>query len=251
MASVRLLHTSDIHLGNGGFATPAEGTHQPDCMCPLLAIEAAVQRESVDAVLVVGDLFEHQRVSSDLVASVLDRLGRLGVPCVLTVGNHDVHDESSLYPSDAVAASNVLFLGEPAGGIVELLAGNLQVWSKAMPAHDRNFRPLQDVPDRPDSDAWWVILGHGHFEAAPDEKFGRSSPITSAEIEATAADYVALGHWHRRTDLSTDSVTAWYSGAPYGFGASELLNVVDLCPESGVTVTGVEATLPPGGCLGQ
>ncbi|MGH1488434.1 MAG: metallophosphoesterase family protein [Acidimicrobiales bacterium] len=251
MKPLRLLHTSDVHFG-GGFRAPEHGDHFDDCLCPLGAIERSVAVEQPDVMLVVGDLFDHQRVDDQLVKTVLDRLGNLGVPCVMIAGNHDVHDEGSVYNRGAatgvVDGSDLIFLDDHAGTTVELLDGALALWGKAMPMHDRTFRPLQDVPARPRDDAWWVVLGHGHYETEDLGLMGRSSPLTPADIEATAADYVALGHWHVRTDVSTENVPAWYSGAPYGLAASEMFNVIELHPQDGVTVRSVDAGLHPEGC---
>lgn len=247
MRPLRLLHTSDVHIG-GGFRAPEEGEHFDHCLCPIVAIEDLVVRHEVDVMLVVGDLFDHQRVSTELVTEVLGRLGDLGVPCVVINGNHDVHDERSIYHEPTVTGSGVVFLDDHEGTTVELLDGALTVWGKAMPVHDRDFRPLRDVPTRPADDAWWVVLGHGHLDPEEDDQFGRSSPLSPDDIEATAADYVALGHWHVRTDASTESVPAWYSGAPYGVAASQQMNLVDLHPETGAAVASVPVELPPVGC---
>ena len=248
MKPLRLLHTSDVHLG-GGFRTPEHGAHHEHCLCPLVVIEELVSAHEVDAMLVVGDLFDHQRVSDDLVGEVLGRLGNLGVPCALIAGNHDVHDERSVYETGLVDGSGVVFLDDHEGTMVELLDGALTIWGKAMPVHDRWFRPLRDVPPRPRDDAWWVVLGHGHLDPNDgDDLLGRSSPLSPNDIEATAADYVALGHWHVRTDASTDNVTAWYSGAPYGVAASQQMNLVELHPEAGVMVGTVPVELPVDGC---
>ncbi len=247
MRPVRLLHTSDVHLG-GGFRAPDHGRHTDHCLCPLTAIEASVAEQEPDAVLVVGDLFDNQRVDDRFVATVLERLGDLGAPCVVINGNHDVHDEGSLYKPHAVGPSEVIFLDDPKGTTVELLDGALVLWGKAMPIHDRTFRPLEDAPGRPRDDAWWVVLGHGHYESSDLGGLGRSSPLTPLDIEATAADYVALGHWHVRTDVSSGSVPAWYSGAPYGVAATEVFNLIDLHPDHGVAITAVDARLAPEGC---
>lgn len=247
MQQLRLLHTSDVHIG-GGFRTPDHGDHHDHCLCPLVAIEQLVIEHRVDAMLVVGDLFDHQRVSDDLVAEVLGRLGDLGRPCIVIAGNHDVHDERSVYEPTAIDGAGVVFLDDPKGSTVELLGGALTVWGKAMPVHDRDFRPLRDVPMRPRDDAWWVVLGHGHLDHEDDDLFGRSSPLSPDDIEATAADYVALGHWHVRTDASTDNVAAWYSGAPYGVAASQQMNLIDFDPATGVVVGSVPVTLPTEGC---
>lgn len=248
MKPLRLLHTSDVHIG-GGFRTPEEGDHHDHCLCPLVVIEQLVDEHRIDVMLVVGDLFDHQRVSDELVSDVLGRLGKLGVPCVVINGNHDVHDERTVYVGGSVSQSGVIFLDDHDGTTVELLDGALTIWGKAMPVHDRGFRPLRGAPPRPRDDAWWVVLGHGHLDHdADDDLFGRSSPLSPDDIDATAADYVALGHWHVRTDASTENVPAWYSGAPYGVAASQQMNLVDLDPATGVVVGSLPVVLPVEGC---
>ena len=96
-----------------------------------------------------------------------------------------------------------------------------------MDDHAPHFEPLAAVPPHP-GDRWLVAAAHGHF--VPDEGADRhrSSRIGVADVEATGADYVALGHWHVTTDLAENGVAtpAWYSGAPmFGFGAGNMLLV--------------------------
>lgn len=247
MRPIRLLHTSDVHLGSGGFLPPDHGEHLDSCLCPLGAIETAVASQEPDLVVVAGDLFDHQRVEAALVDTVLDRLADLDPPCVLINGNHDLHDHRSLYRDRADRDPGLVFLDQVGGSTIELLDGAIRLWGKAMDDHHRGFRPLQDVPPRPDDAAWWVVVGHGQYEAA-DEDSIRSSPLTPAEIEATGADYVALGHWHVRTDVSTERVTAWYSGAPHGFGATGQFNLIELDRDTGTLVEPLEVRLPDAGC---
>ena len=38
--------------------------------------------------------------------------------------------------------------------------------------------------------------------------------ISDAEIDATEADYLALGHWNRPEKVGTGRVPAYYSGSP-------------------------------------
>ena len=49
----------------------------------------------------------------------------------------------------------------------------------------------------------------------------RSSPITPAEIEASAYDYVALGHIHVFGDVSQGATRAAYCGTPAPLYASD------------------------------
>jgi hypothetical protein len=56
--------------------------------------------------------------------------------------------------------------------------------------------------------------------------------IGDAELTATGADYVALGHWNRAAKVG--SVAAYYSGSPEYAGT---VNVVRLSATAGVAVS--------------
>ena len=116
MRPVRLLHTSDLHIA-GGFSTPAGCGRRDDCLCPLLSVADLAVRHEVDALLVVGDLFDHGRVDPELVGEAFDVLAGLPVPTVLIAGNHDVHDDAGLYRRfcHVVGGAGVTFLDQPGG----------------------------------------------------------------------------------------------------------------------------------------
>ena len=69
---------------------------------------------------------------------------------------------------------------------------------------------------RPRSTRWQVAMAHGHYE--PPET--RAKPLRPSwvfgdeEIAATAADYLALGHWDRPMRVGNGVVLAYYSGSP-------------------------------------
>jgi hypothetical protein len=114
-----------------------------------------------------------------------------------------------------------------------------------MEEHTPQYQPLTGAPPHP-GDRWYVVAGHGHFAPEGNSAY-RSSPIAVDDIESTDADYVALGHWHVTTDLSTRGVhrPAWYPGAPlFGFGAGNML-LVDLVPGGPPHVRPVEVLEHP------
>ena len=193
-----------------------------------------VDEHDVDVVLIVGDLFEHARVSPKLVTDTFARLGRIPTEVALLPGNHDVYDDTTVYRRHRadVDASGVRFFDEPGGRAFDFADGALRIWARAMDDHAPHFSPLADVPPHP-GDRWFIAAAHGHFVPSPSHDSHRSSRITVDEIDATRADYVALGHWHVTTDLSDSGVAtpAWYSGAPmFGHGAGNML-LVDLAPD--------------------
>lgn len=234
--AVRLLHASDLHLG----ASSAEGCGAGvSCLCPLLAVEQAARAHDVDAILLAGDLFDHARLKADVVERAFDLLAAMPVPTVLLAGNHDVHDDTSLYlrHAEAFERSGVVFLD----GETSLLDGKVRLWGRAMREHEPRFRPLANPPLPPaDQHAWYVVMAHGHHMPEPEAAAGlRSSPITAGDIAATGSHYVALGHWHVTTDVSAGAVSAWYSGSPFGFLKPGNVLVVDLHPATGVNVAPV------------
>lgn len=244
---LRLLHTSDVHIDGFGVGH-RDAPHGEPCLCPLHGLEWLAHEHEVDGVLVVGDLFDHARVTAGTVHAVYDVLERLPGPCVVMVGNHDVHDDRSIYHRHGEVAdrSGVHLVDEHDGLVLRLFDDALHLWGKAMHEHSPAYRPLGSVADRPTDAPWYLVMGHGHYVDDPAESH-RSSLITPRDIAATGADYVALGHWHVTTDVSTGPVTAWYSGAPSGTPGGQAL-IVDLDPTTGVSVTTVAVPLSPHGC---
>jgi DNA repair exonuclease SbcCD nuclease subunit len=248
---LRLLHTSDVHLGDG--LKPRAGEHDNPCLCGLLAIEEAVATHEPDVLLVVGDLFDNGRVKEPLVSEVLRRLGKLPTPVVLLPGNHDVHDDGSLYLryEHLVLDAGIHLIGEHGGEVLDQLDG-IRFWGRAMPEHSPSFQPLGGAPEPGEvreNDAWYVVLAHGHYVPDPKAEF-RSSLITPPEIERTGADYVALGHWHHTFNASAGDVTAWYSGSPIEHAGTRNMLVIELDPDTGVNVSTVVARDPEVGCAG-
>ena len=252
---LRVLHTSDVHIGH---VRGPHGTHRDVCQCPIHAITDAVAAHEADVLLIAGDLFDHARLRRTDVAHTMELLGSVDASVVIIPGNHDVHDERSLWGTHAdhehrleVTGAGVIFLDDPEGATLHFGEHDLTLWGRAMNSHDVDYRPLAGVPARP-ADDWFVAAGHGHFLRTADDEH-RSSPITASEIEATGADYVALGHWHVTTDVSVGDVTAWYPGAPMGMPSNGTASLVtfERCADGvrqSVSVSHVAVTPPGDGC---
>lgn len=195
-----LVHTSDCHL------------HANDNGIEQRAFSAVIdlcEQVRADALLIAGDLFDHNRVGEDLVRWVIGELARCICPVVLLVGNHDCYNEASVYRRFDIArgAPNVVVIDEPDGMTVHVPGSDLQIWGRAMPEHTPDYHPLAGVPG-PQAGKWSVVAAHGLVDAAA----GRSSPIGRKELDAISADYVALGHIHVHTVVQTSPLTV-YCGA--------------------------------------
>jgi hypothetical protein len=92
---------------------------------------------------------------------------------------------------------------------------------------------------RPRSTRWQIATAHGHYHPSPDRSI-RLRPswlIGDAEIAATGADYVALGHWNRAVKVGNGGVAAYYCGSPEYAGT---VNLVRMTPAGNVVVRRVE-----------
>jgi DNA repair exonuclease SbcCD nuclease subunit len=196
---IRMLHTSDIHIGDTFARTDAVGA----------LVDLALDHE-IDVMVIVGDLFDHNRLETAVGQSVLDEFRRLPVPIIVVPGNHDPLMAGTIYERVEMP-DHVRLISEPSGETVTLPALDLDIWGKPHLSYDDN-RPLVGLPPRGAS-TWQVALAHGQLVLGAGD-LHRSYLITSEEIAASDRDYVALGHWDVPRDVSAGPVAASYSGSP-------------------------------------
>jgi DNA repair exonuclease SbcCD nuclease subunit len=207
--ALRLLHVSDLHL---------EGPGDADEVSALAALAAD---RAASVLLIVGDFFDHGRVSAATLTAVADALSQVPAPVVILPGNHDPFLPGSPY-TRADLGANVHVLSTPGGETWPLPQLDLDIWGRPHCSYD-DFRPMEDVPPR-GAATWQVALAHGHLTRGPAD-FRHAYPISPEEIAGSGRDYVALGHWDMPFDASSGGVTAAYSGSPSRVGAGALVTL--------------------------
>jgi len=237
---IRLIHTSDTHLG--------DETGHPVAEDALQAVVEAVPGLGGDVLLLVGDIFDNSRVGDAVLDFFLDQVGSLAVPAVLLPGNHDLIGEDSIYKRGPFRhpPANFHLFTQTEGQTISFPELTLDLWGRAMPFHSPEFRPLVGMPPAANG-RWLVALAHGHFHF-DDELDRRSSPIFPGEVAEATCDYLALGHWDRHADVSQGRVKAAYSGTPLGPSRKNPLGavtVVELDPPTGVQFSRVSLERGP------
>ena len=223
-APLRLLHTSDLHIGSD--------IYPEDALRGLEAMLATSQEMKVDAIIIAGDLFDNRRISDATINRVFEDLGSFGKPVVVLPGNHDTL-LTTAWTSPSLP-ENLDLIRQEDGELILIKGLNLAVWGRPVFDHHPDFRPLEGLPPRP-GNSWYVPIAHGMFMDGQTDEF-RSSPITPKEISDANCDYIALGHVHAFRNVSQNGVPAYYSGAPSG-SQRRTVAVVDLDPETGVRVS--------------
>jgi DNA repair exonuclease SbcCD nuclease subunit len=226
----RLVHSSDIHVDEGRIAAAYDG----DGTAGLAAVLATARALRADVVVLAGDTFEANQLS----AAVIDRAGRLladaGMPIVILPGNHDPALPGSVYFKGGYGRiPNLAILGVTHDEAVAFEQFDLEIWGHA---HRDYFDMLPLRGPRPRSTRWQVAVGHGHYEppATRAHPLRPSWVFGDEEIAATAADYVALGHWDRPMQVGNGVVPAYYSGSPE---LARTVNLVRLTAAGEVAVT--------------
>jgi DNA repair exonuclease SbcCD nuclease subunit len=230
-----VVHSSDLHVDHDYTAR----LHGGDGVAGLACVLNAARGVAADVVILAGDTFDSHRVPQDLIERAASVMAAAAMPIVVLPGNHDPAVAEAIYRGCALAAVNNLHvIGITHDDSIVFPPLSLEVWGRAhrdygdmIPLEIGNRRP-------PRRTRWQIAVAHGHYQPVPDRSTGPrpSWLIGDAEIAATGADYVALGHWNRAVRVGNGTVPAFYSGSPEHAGT---VNVVRMSVKSGVTVAHV------------
>jgi exonuclease SbcD len=238
---MRLLHTSDWHIGRSLHGTDLLA-EQEQVLSGLTDVVAA---ESVDVVLVAGDVYDRAVPSADATAvlsRVVARLRRVGAEVVLTPGNHDSARRLGTF-SELLAAGGLhvradtphldepVLLADEHGEVaiygLPFLEPEVARFELGLPGARSHEAVLTEAMDRVRADLFLrpgvrsVVLAHAFVGGGLPSDSERDITVGGVDLVPAGVfdgvDYVALGHLHRPQTL-TDRLR--YSGSPlaYSFG---------------------------------
>ena len=216
---VIIVHSSDLHLGTD------DSFSEKDRLAVLPKVLTAASDAHADVVVLAGDSFDNHRQPVDLLERAAQMLRDYRKPIVILPGNHDPLTPDSVYRRAGLGLiPNVSILGLTVEKSVTFNEFELEVWGHAHVDY-ADMSPLANP--RPRTTRWQLAAAHGHYvdaERDPNRLIG-SWLIHREELDATGADYVALGHWNQTTRVGDGGVTAYYSGSPEYAGT---VNVIRL-----------------------
>ncbi|MGY1703286.1 exonuclease SbcCD subunit D [Geodermatophilus sp. SYSU D00697] len=238
---MRLLHTSDWHIGRS--------LHGADLLreqeAVLGGLADVVVAESVDVVVVAGDVYDRAVPSADATAvldRVVGRLLRAGATVVLTPGNHDsarrlgtfseLLSTAGLHVRASTARLDEPVLLRDEHGEVALyglpyLEPEIARHELGVPGARSHEAVLTEAMDRVRADLFLrpgarsVVLAHAFVGGGVPSESERDICVGGVDLVPAAVfdgvDYVALGHLHRPQTLTP---RLRYSGSPvaYSFG---------------------------------
>jgi DNA repair exonuclease SbcCD nuclease subunit len=185
----------------------------------LRRVTELAREHRVDALLIVGDLFDPQQLSRETLAQTVALFRALaddGIFTLIVPGNHDAVEGPGSPYADGIFPPRVhIFRGQDFTAF--RVGEGLTVWGMPFTAAARRQRSLRGFAHRFPRDpgeGFRVVAHHGAFTgfSLPE---GDYAPVTPGDLLDTRADYVALGHHHNSRDCSASAGSpAWYAGTP-------------------------------------
>jgi exonuclease SbcD len=242
---MRILHTSDWHLGRTFHGHSLEDDHE--AFLEWLLEEA--KRRQVAAVVVAGDVYDRAIPSADtmrLLEKTFEAFADAEVPLVVSSGNHDspirlgfggrFHERGGIHLRTTVAdLDRPVVLDDEHGpvgvyGIPYLLPDAVMAELDAERSHQSVLtaavkRIREDASTRGLSRI--VVLSHAFItggQGSDSERDIRVGGIADASADVfEGITYVALGHLHGRQTVTSPfpTTTLAYSGSPLPFSFSE------------------------------
>jgi DNA repair exonuclease SbcCD nuclease subunit len=217
METLRLLHTSDVHIGAPFAFLGGKGSEQRAALLAAFAEIARVARdEKYDVLIVAGDLFDAAFETSEAdVSLVLGCLRGAAGSCrvVILPGGHDRYAPGSVFERERKrfeSISNVRILS-PGREVIDFPELSLAVHGRALVSNvpaANSFAGLNPLDGR----RWNVCAAHCSVEGFAAGLDAGEMPARLGDL-APGFDYTALGHWHSFRVLRNDPPVL-YCGAP-------------------------------------
>ncbi|MBR5515452.1 MAG: exonuclease SbcCD subunit D [Clostridia bacterium] len=216
---VKILHTADMHL-DAPFTLEDPSlseVRRGDLRSAFSAMMMYVKDNSIDLVLIAGDMFDSEFVSKETVSLVVKEFSKLpDCKFVISPGNHDPYTAGGVYKKTEFP-DNVFIFSEPSLSYISFDDLNVDVYGYAFTSSTMERNPFTGrKPLNPNRIN--ILLAHGDT-SSPISKY---CPITENDIAESGFDYIALGHIHTGKEPTKAGETCYaYPGCLEGRDYSE------------------------------
>lgn len=212
---IKFLHSADVHLGaKFKYLGEKASQHREQLKKTFSNIVNLAVNEKIDILLIAGDLFDSNTVSSsiiDFVKTQFKILKENSIRVCVLPGTHDALSRNSVYLRENFSGDfdNVyVFIKEESYEYPDI---DLTVWGKSNKYPKSDETPI--IKKENSRTKHNILIAHGSIQIE-----GKSAkddyPIEFNQIKDCGMDYVALGHWHSMGDYSQGGVKCFYSGSP-------------------------------------
>jgi DNA repair protein SbcD/Mre11 len=243
MAVARFLQVSDLHLGRpfGWLPTERRADRRSDQRRALERVVREAIERGVHAILIPGDLFDQEGADAETMAFALHAFRVAGCPPVfISPGNHDPYSESShnwsprLLKARGTSWPDHVHIFQTPGWSAMELEGQpgVRIWGRCFSSNGLSTeRPLgADALKKVtagDSSGLDIAVFHGSREGQCPPRQVVTAPFTDTEVQASPFTYLAVGHYHAGSRLTSSGsksggVRLAYAGSAVAIDATEL-----------------------------
>ncbi len=224
---MKILHTADWHIGLKSWKIEKETDRTQEIIDSLDQILEGAESESVDLIIISGDvLHENRNPSTESLSILMKYLSEFSkiAPTVVVMGNHDW---KGLLSYSYVAPRDLYISGKPEEIVIDTNSGKADIYTvpyvRGTPSifegnsspSDKVARLIQKFAHSPTSADYRVLTSHIMVE-----KTGVIPPTVEESIQvilkpenfSALFDYIALGHVHRHVVVK-DTPPVVYSGS--------------------------------------
>ena len=208
---ISFVHTGDIHLGlqfnNVSFNREKAMLRRRELWSTFEGIVNYTKENSIDFLLIAGDLFEEKYFTLGDIKRVRDILSNIEeVKVIISAGNHDYFYEKSLYNRVEWSPNVFIFRGN---GLEKIEFPDLNTiiygysWDRVEIRENNLFH---DFNIEEDNDFNKILLIHGDIGTKSNYL-----PLNLSSLKKLDMDYIALGHIHK-PEIIDDKIA--YCGCP-------------------------------------
>ncbi len=218
MSSVKILHCADLHIGaaESSLGTLAE-SRRAEALITFEKIINLARDNQVNIILIAGDLLNSNNIDKSFVDRIFECFALVpDIKIVYAAGNHDPLNAES--PFKKYDLPKNLFVLDTKDCFVEFADLNARVYGKSFKEVYMQGTPRFSL--KPDDNHINLMCIHGELRSDLGSDY---NSITNDYILNSGMDYIALGHVHKRTDVTKLGNTyVSYCGCPEGQGFDEL-----------------------------
>ncbi len=215
----KILHIADIHL-DSAFSAHFDAQRAKLRRAEVLRCLSGIldRAKEVDILLIAGDLFDGASVSAETVSFLKRKFAEIkNTRVFIAAGNHDAYTPTSVYATEDLGENVHVF--STAAECVELTELRTRVFGASFSESFCDNRITFPQIEKKDG-VTDIILVHADLTSKGAES--RYNQIDKEFIEKCGADYLALGHIHKRTEIERCGETYYaYPGSPEGRGFDE------------------------------
>lgn len=212
---MKILHTADLHIGAElSYLGETRTARKYEVLEVFKSITELCKAQQVEICLIAGDLFDSNSAAKEFFEPVIRAVEETPETRFFYVaGNHDPLDAASPFMSIDLPENLTVFGGEYE--TVEIEELKARITGRSFTHSSMEFKPSAPIPKDEYTN---ILLLHSDFGAAGSSY----NPIPHEFVQCSDADYIALGHIHKRTAVERiDTTFIAYPGCPEGQGFDE------------------------------